>query len=153
MGLLARGGDPDKYRGEVKYRLSFLGFVPVTFICGDRLRVRKLLTTARSIVYDRKVSTSMVNQALQRIVRAQRAIVSGQSVKFYYGTQTGAAADFRAVCHRPAGATSYQKYLSISCTNSSVSRTPIRLSARAPKKPASVRERPLVIDNEHGVTS
>jgi GTP-binding protein len=116
--LLARsGGDTDKYRDEVKYRLSFLDFVPVTFIsAATGYGVRKLLTTAAQVikVYDRKVSTSMVNQALQRIVRAHSAPLSqGRSVKFYYGTQTGTRPPtFALFVNRPAGVvTSYQKYL------------------------------------------
>jgi len=66
-------GDSDKYREEVNYRLSFLDFAPIVFISAATGRgIRKLLQTAARVVhaYRKKVSTSTLNQALQRVVRA-----------------------------------------------------------------------------------
>jgi GTP-binding protein len=111
------GGETAKYREEVNYRLSFLEFVPVAFIsAATGYGVRKLLATAVQVVkaYDRKVSTSLVNQALQKIVRAHSAPLSqGRAVKFYYGTQTGTRPPtFTLFVNRPAAVlASYQKYL------------------------------------------
>lgn len=111
------GASAEKYREEVKYRLSFLDFVPVALISAATGHgVRKMLATAARVVkaYDRKVSTSMVNQALQNIVRAHSAPLSqGRSVKFFYGTQTGTRPPtFALFVNRPAAvAESYQRYL------------------------------------------
>ena len=116
--LLAKdGGDTEKYRAEVNYRLSFLEFVPVTFIsAATGYGVRKLLRTAVQVMtaYGRKVSTSMVNQALQKIVHAHSApLAQGRSVKFFYGTQTRTRPPtFALFVNRPGAVSeSYQKYL------------------------------------------
>jgi GTPase len=88
-----RDGNVEKYRDEVKYGLPFLEFVPIVFIsAATGYGVRKLLESALGVIkaYRRKVSTSSLNQALQKIVRAHAAPLShGKPVKFYYGTQTG----------------------------------------------------------------
>jgi len=110
-------GDAEKYRGEVKYRLSFLEFAPVAFIsAATGFGVRKLLETGVRVIrdYRRKVSTSALNQALQKIVRAHTApLFQGRSVKFYYGTQTGTRPPtFTLFVNRPgAVGESYQRYL------------------------------------------
>ena len=110
-------GDVEKYRDEVAYRLPFLDFAPVVFIsAATGYGVRKLLETAVRVVkaYRRKVSTSSVNQALQKIVRAHAAPLSrGKPVKFYYGTQTGMRPPtFTLFVNLPqAVSESYQKYL------------------------------------------
>lgn len=110
-------GDPDKYRDEVNYRLSFLEFVPIAFIsAATGYGVRKMLETAARVVkaYRRKASTSSLNQALQRIVRAHTVpLYRGKPVKFYYGTQTGTQPPtFTFFVNQPAGIpASYQKYL------------------------------------------
>ena len=115
--LAQEGGDTEKYRDEVNYRLSFLEFVPVTFIsAATGYGVRKLLRTAVQVMtaYGRKVSTSMVNQALQKIVHAHSApLAQGRSVKFFYGTQTRTRPPtFALFVNRPdAVSESYQKYL------------------------------------------
>jgi GTPase len=110
-------GDTEKYRDEVKYRLPFLEFAPVAFIsAASGFGVRKLTETALRVVkaYRQKVSTSAVNQALQKIVRAHSAPLSrGKPVKFYYGTQTRVRPPtFTLFVNSPrAVSDSYQKYL------------------------------------------
>jgi GTP-binding protein len=110
-------GNAEKYREEVKYRLSFLEFAPVAFIsAATGFGVRKLLETGVRVIkdYQRKVSTSALNQALQKIVRAHTApLFQGRSVKFYYGTQTDTRPPtFTLFVNRPgAVGESYQRYL------------------------------------------
>ena len=73
MWCAQTGGDTDKYRDEINYRLAFLEFVPIAFIsAATGFGVRKMLETAARLVqvYRRKVSTSSLNQALQEIVQA-----------------------------------------------------------------------------------
>jgi GTP-binding protein len=147
--LLAQsGGDAEKYRDEVKYRLSFLDFVPLTFIsAATGYGVRRLLTTAARVIkaYERKVSTSMVNQALQKIVRAHSAPLSqGRSVKFYYGTQTGTRPPtFALFVNRPAGVVaSYEKYLIHQLREQlGFEHAPIRLHLRARRDEKAAKRR------------
>jgi GTPase len=116
--LVSKGdGGVEKYRDEVKYRLPFLEFAPIVFMsAATGYGVRKLLETALRVVkaYRRKVSTSSLNQALQKIVRAHAAPLShGKPVKFYYGTQTGTEPPtFVLFVNMPrAVSESYRKYL------------------------------------------
>jgi GTPase len=110
-------GGVEKYREEVKYRLPFLEFAPIVFISASTgYGVRKLLETALGVVkaYRRKVSTSSLNQALQKIVRAHAApLFRGKPVKFYYATQTGTEPPtFVLFVNLPrAVPESYRKYL------------------------------------------
>src|SRR5918992_3984274 len=87
------GKDVAAYRDEVYYNLSFLEHVPVAFISAvTGSGVRKMLDTAGRLLkaYQRKISTSALNQTLQTIVKAHPAPLNqGRPVKFYYGTQTG----------------------------------------------------------------
>jgi len=111
------GADVESYREEVYHQLSFLDFVPVTFISASTgYGVRRMLGTASGVLraYGKKVSTSAMNQALQRIVRAHAAPLSqGKPVKFYYGTQTGTRPPtFTLFVNTPqAVPESYQRYL------------------------------------------
>jgi GTP-binding protein len=111
------GADVEGYREEVYHQLSFLDFVPVTFISAATGHgVRRMLETAGGVLraYGKKVSTSAMNQALQRIVRAHAAPLSqGKPVKFYYGTQTGTRPPtFTLFVNTPqAVPESYQRYL------------------------------------------
>jgi GTPase len=116
--LVSKGdGGVEKYRDEVKYRLPFLEFAPIVFMsAATGYGVRKSLETALRVVkaYRRKVSTSSLNQALQKIVRAHAAPLShGKPVKFYYGTQTGTEPPtFTLFVNLPrAVPESYRKYL------------------------------------------
>jgi GTP-binding protein len=115
--LLAQGGGTQAYREEVFYRLAFLDYAPIAFIAAATgFGIRKMLeTAARTIrVYQSKVTTSLVNQALQQIVRAHPApLWRGKAVKFYYGTQTGTRPPtFRLFVNTPRGVPeSYRRYL------------------------------------------
>jgi GTP-binding protein len=111
------GADVESYREEVYHQLSFLDFVPVTFISASTgYGVRKMLETAGRVLraYGKKVSTSAMNQSLQRIVRAHPAPLSqGKPVKFYYGTQTDTRPPTFTLFVNTAQAVpeSYQRYL------------------------------------------
>jgi GTP-binding protein len=131
-------GDAEKYRAEVKYRLAFVDFAPVVFISAATGQgVKKLLQTAASVVrgYRGKVSTSAVNQALQRIVRAHTPPLSqGRSVKFYYGTQTRTGPPtFALFVNRPnAVKESYKAYIIHRLREElGLRHAPIRLDLRA----------------------
>jgi GTP-binding protein len=109
--------DTDRYRAEVRYRLSFLDYAPISFIAaGTGYGVRKMVENAVVVVkaYRRKVATSQLNQALQRIVQAHAApLFRGRPVKFYYATQIGTAPPTIALFVNKAHAlpASYEKYL------------------------------------------
>ena len=131
-------GDSDKYREEVNYRLSFLDFAPIVFISAVTGRgIRKLLQTAARVVhaYRKKVSTSALNQALQRVVRAHAPPLSqGRAVKFYYGTQTRTSPPtFALFVNRPGAVhESYKKYLIHQLREDlGLEHAPIRLDLRA----------------------
>jgi GTPase len=131
-------GDTDKYRDEVNYRLSFLEFAPIVFISAATGHgLGKLLQTAAHVVhaYRKKISTSAVNQALQRIVRAHTPPLSqGRSVKFYYGTQTRTSPPtFALFVNRPSAVKeSYKKYLIHQLREDlGLGHAPIRLDLRA----------------------
>ena len=116
--LLAKGdADAQAYRAEVYYRLSFLDYAPVVFIAAATgYGIGKMLETAARItrIYQRKATTSLVNQALQRIVRAHTPpLWQGKAVKLYYGTQTRTGPPtFTLFVNRPRGvAESYRRYL------------------------------------------
>jgi GTP-binding protein len=111
------GADVETHREEVYRQLSFLDFVPVVFISASTgYGVRKMLESAARVLraYSQKISTSAINQALQRIVRAHSApLLQGKPVKFYYGTQTGTRPPtFTLFVNVPqAVPESYQRYL------------------------------------------
>jgi len=136
------GGDPEKYRDEIHYRLSFLEYVPISFIsAATGFGVRKMLETAARVVqaYRRKVSTSSLNQALQTIVQAHTVpLFRSRPVKFYYGTQTGVAPPtFTFFVNQPDGILeSYQRYL-INQLRQQLGfvNAPIRLHFRARREP------------------
>jgi GTP-binding protein len=139
-------GDTDKYREEVNYRLSFLDFAPIVFISAATGHgVRKLLQTAVRVVqaYRKKISTSAVNQALQRIVGAHTPPLShGRSVKFYYGTQTRTSPPtFALFVNRPSAVQeSYKKYLIHQLREDlGLEHAPIRLDLRARREEKSNR--------------
>ena len=137
--LVSKGGaGADQYREEINYHLSFLEFVPIAFIsAATGFGIRKMTEAAASILnaYRRKVSTSMVNQALQKIVRAHSPpLARNKPVKFFYGTQTGTRPPtFALFVNRPdAVLASYKKYLMHQLQQSlGFEQTPIRLDLRA----------------------
>jgi GTP-binding protein len=115
--LEASGADAENYREEVYFRLKFLVHAPVCFIsAATGYGVRRMQETAALVLqsYRRKISTSQVNQALQRIVKAHSApLYQGRAVKFYYGTQTGSRPPaFTLFVNTPRGVSeSYRRYL------------------------------------------
>ena len=141
--------DAAKYREEVNYRLSFLDFVPITFIAAATgYGVRKMLETSARVVraYRRKVSTSQLNQALQRIVKAHTVpLFRGKPVKFYYGTQTRTQPPtftfFVNIAH--AVPASYQTYLTGQLRESlGLEHAPIRLVFRPRREEQPSRKKP-----------
>jgi GTP-binding protein len=139
-------GSTEKYREEVNYRISFLDFAPIAFISAATGHgVRKLLRTAAGVVraYRRKVSTSALNQALQKIVRAHTPPLSqGRAVKFYYGTQTRTSPPtFALFINRPGALKeSYKKYLIHQLREElGLEHAPIRLDLRARREEKSGR--------------
>jgi GTP-binding protein len=142
------GADVESYREEVYHQLSFLDFVPVTFISASTgYGVRRMLETASGVLraFGKKVSTSAMNQALQRIVRAHAAPLShGKPVKFYYGTQTGTRPPtFTLFVNMPqAVPESYQRYLIHQLREHlALEYVPIRLVLRARREEPSRRKR------------
>ena len=132
------------WRGTGKKSITSFRFwisFPVVLISSvDGLRrAQDVRDRGRSRVkaYVSKVSTSAMNQALQRIVRAHAAPLSqGKPVKFYYGTQTGRAADLYFVCQFAAGCS---RELS-AVPDSPVARTPgARVRANSAKFASSAR--------------
>jgi GTP-binding protein len=139
-------GGTEKYRDEVNYRLSFLDFAPIVFISAATGHgVRKLLQTTASVVqaYRRRVSTSALNQALQRIVRAHTPPLSqGRAVKFYYGTQTRTSPPtFALFVNRPrAVKEGYKKYLTHRLREElELEHAPIRLDLRPRREEKNAR--------------
>jgi GTP-binding protein len=138
--------DTKKYRDEVNYRLSFLDFAPIAFISAATGHgVRKLLQTAAVVVqaYRRKASTSAVNQALQKIVRAHAPpLAQGRAVKFYYGTQTRTSPPtFTLFVNRPSAVhETYKKYLVHRLrVELGMEHAPIRLDLRARREEKSAK--------------
>jgi GTP-binding protein len=142
------GADVESYREEVYHQLSFLDFVPVTFFSASTgYGVRRMLETAGRVLraYGKKVSTSAMNQALQRIVRAHAAPLSqGKPVKFYYGTQTGTRPPtFTLFVNTPTAVPeSYQRYLIHQLReHMALEYVPIRLVLRARREEPRRRKR------------
>jgi GTP-binding protein len=130
--------DAKAYREEVYHRLSFVDFAPVTFIsAATGYGVGAMLKAAGRVLraYNRKVSTAVLNEVLQRIVRAHApALAHGKAVKFYYGTQTGTRpTTFTFFVNRPkAVSESYQRYLIHQLrANLALENAPIRIVLRA----------------------
>jgi GTP-binding protein len=115
--LVGGGLDPENYRAEVYHRLSFMAHAPLCFVsAATGFGVRKLQETAAVVLqsYRKRVSTSQLNQALQRIVKAHNPpLFQGRAVKFYYGTQTGSRPPaFKIFVNAPRGVPeSYRRYL------------------------------------------
>jgi GTPase len=130
--------DVEAYREEVYYNLSFLEHVPVAFVsAATGFGVRKMLDTAGRLLkaYQRKISTSALNQALQVIVKAHPAPLNqGRPVKFYYGTQTGTRPPtFTLFVNTPSAVSDgYRRYLIHQMRDSlGLEHTPIKLFLRA----------------------
>lgn len=139
-------GNGEKYRAEVRYRLSFLDFAPIALIsAATGYGLRKLLETAARLMrnYRRKVSTSAFNQALQQITRTHSApLAQGRAVKFYYGTQTAAGPPtFTVFVNWPDEVPeSYKRYLLHQLREKlGFDNTPIRLYLRGRRDERSAR--------------
>ena len=144
--LSKEAGDTEKYRDEVTYRLAFLDFAPIVFIAAATGHgVRRLMQTAVRVLraYRRKVSTSALNQALQKIVRAHTPPLSqGRAVKFYYGTQTRTSPPtFTLFVNRPGAVhETYKKYLIHHLREDlGLEHAPIRLDLRARREEKSAK--------------
>jgi GTP-binding protein len=142
------GGEVEKYRQEVRYRLAFLEFAPIAFIAAATgYGVRQLLKTAALLleVYSRKAATSSVNQALQKIVRAHSApLFRGKAVKFFYATQTGTRPPtFTVFVNLPnAIPDSYERYLTAQLRRQlGFEHAPVRLIFRARREPPGGKRR------------
>src|SRR5207248_8057667 len=141
------GVDARAYRDRLYHKLSFLDYVPVSFISAATGHgLKKMLEIASHVVgaYRRKIQTSAVNQALQRIVRAHAApLTQGKPVKFYYGTQTGTCPPaFTLFVNTPrAVPEGYQRYLTHQLReNLGLEYAPIRLILRPRRE--EKRQRP-----------
>lgn len=147
--LAARAGvDVEAYREEVYYKLSFLEYVPVVFIsAATGFGLRKLQDTGALVMksYRSKVRTSVVNEVLQKIVKAHPAPqFQGHPVKFYYGTQTGTHPPrFTFFVNSPrAVAESYQRYLVNQLrANLGLQFAPIKLILRPRREEAGGKKR------------
>jgi GTP-binding protein len=136
--LMAGETDTKKYGDEVRYRLAFLDFAPIAFISAATGKgLKPLLQTTAQVAqaYRRKVSTSALNQALQKIVRAHTPpLAQGRAVKFYYGTQVRTKPPtFALFVNRPAAVhETYKKYLVHHLRRElGLEHAPIRLDLRA----------------------
>lgn len=142
------GADAETYREEVHHQLAFLDFVPIVFIsAATGYGVRKMLETASRVLhaYGKKISTSAMNQALQRIVRAHSApLLQGKAVKFYYGTQTGTRPPtFTLFVNAPrAVPESYRRYLAHQLREQlALEHAPIKLVLRSRREEPTKRNR------------
>lgn len=140
------GADIESYREEVYYKLPFLEYVPVAFIsAATGFGIRKMLETAAAVIkgYGRKIRTSVINQALQQIVKAHPAPqFQGRQVKFYYGTQTRTRPPtFTLFVNSPeAVPESYQSYLVHHLrANLGLQYAPVKLILRARRAEAKGR--------------
>jgi GTPase len=136
--LIVGETDAKKYGDEVRYRLAFLDFAPIAFISAATGKgMKTLLQMAAQVAqaHRRKVSTSALNQALQKIVRAHTPpLAQGRAVKFYYGTQVRTKPPtFALFVNRPAAVhETYKKYLVHHLRQElGLDHAPIRLDLRA----------------------
>ena len=118
--------------------LPFLDFAPHLFISAlTGYGIEKMMQFARQVAtaYQRRIQTSPLNQALQRIVKEHAApAYKGREVKFYYGTQTAVRPPtFTFFVNEPKGVTAaYERYLVHELRSAlKLEYTPIRLALRA----------------------
>ena len=106
-----------KFTVDIKDKLKYLDYAPIIYISAlTGQRVVKTLSLADSIYaqYNKRVSTSEINTALQEIVRRHHPpVYRGRQVKFYYGAQAAVRPPTISLfCNRPDGVHfSYQRYL------------------------------------------
>lgn len=102
---------------QIKEKLKFLDYAPIIFISAlTGQRVTKTLELADRIYaqYNKRIATSEVNTALERMVREfQPPAYRGKPVKFYYASQSAVRPPtFVLFCNHPDGVHfSYKRYL------------------------------------------
>ncbi|PID57844.1 ribosome biogenesis GTPase Der [candidate division KSB3 bacterium] len=102
---------------DIKYKLKYLDYAPIIFVSAlTGQRVLKTLALADSMFaqYNKRVSTSKINTALQEIVQQHHPpVYKGHQVKFYYGTQNAVRPPTLTLfCNYPDGVHfSYRRYL------------------------------------------
>ncbi len=102
---------------QIKEKLKFLDYAPIIFISAlTGQRVSKTLELADRIYgqYNKRISTSDVNSALEKIVQAYPPpAYRGKPVKFYYASQSAVRPPtFVLFCNHPDGVHfSYKRYL------------------------------------------
>lgn len=131
------------FRDEVRMRFRFFPFAPIlTFSALSGKRVSKILPMALDVFkqYDHRVTTGIVNRALEETVRRHEPPqVRGRALKFYYATQTSTRPPtFVLFCNYPdAIHFSYERYLINQFREAfQLDKTPIRLLFRARQRKA-----------------
>ncbi len=105
------------YVQKVKRKLKFLDHAPVIFTSAlTGQRVRKTLQLAEQVFaqFNRRISTSQINAALENIVTVHHPpVYKGRQVKFYYTAQSAVRPPtFVLFCNAPDGVHfSYKRYL------------------------------------------
>jgi GTP-binding protein len=135
---MQNSADAHDYSEEVYYRLPFLDYAPVCFIAAATgYGVRKMQESAAQVLrdYRTRITTSQLNQVLQRIVKAHPApLWRGRAVKFYYGTQLGSRPPvFALFVNIPRGVPeTYRRYLTRQLREQlNLAYAPIKLLLRA----------------------
>ena len=106
-----------QYVHHIKDKLKYLDYAPIIFTSAlTGQRVTKTLKLANDIYtqYNKRVATSEVNAALEKMVKKHHPPVhKGKQVKFYYGTQvTVRPPTILLFCNHPEGVHfSYKRYL------------------------------------------
>jgi GTP-binding protein len=126
------------FRDEVRLGFRFFPFAPIlTFSALSGKRVSRILPMAVEVFqqYDHRVTTGIVNRALEETVRRHEPPqVRGRPLKFYYATQTSTRPPtFVLFCNYPdAIHFSYERYLINQFREAfQLDKTPIRLLFRA----------------------
>ena len=122
---------------EVRERLRFMPYAPVMTVSAlTGKRVSQLLPTAVEVFteYDRRVTTSLVNQALETAVQRHEPPYVGQRrLKFYYAAQTSVRPPtFVLFCNYPQSVHfSYERYLTNHFRDAfGLTKTPLRIIFR-----------------------
>lgn len=130
-----------RFMEEIQYRFRFLPFAPIlTFSALTGKRIGRILPTIREIFqqYDRRVTTGIVNRALEQALRHHEPpLVAGRSLKFYYATQASTRPPtFVLFCNRPdAVHFSYERFLVNQFREAfGLDKAPIRLMFRGRQK-------------------
>lgn len=130
-----------RFMEDIKNRFRFLPFAPIlTFSAMTGKRVSKILPTVREVFeqYNRRATTGVVNQALERALSAHEPpYVGNYRLKFYYATQASIRPPtFVLFCNRPEAVHfSYERYLTNQFREAfGLDKAPIRLLFRGRRK-------------------